>query len=217
MKRKEMRKGNSSQNGQALIEFALIMPLLFLLVVNVVNFGGLFSAWITVTHATRSAAQFAITGPAYLGYGAANGLKQAPPSNADVLTILGGTLNKTTGQIVWTCPHGDLCSLPNRPSITVKVCTTPGLGSVWQNGGMTPLPPPCSTLADPEPATSVVTTVDVSYRYCPLIPFWDFPALGIHSTLRSCSSNNGDTSVCPATGNISGICVHRTAAMRMIQ
>src|SRR5450759_5093355 len=178
-----MRKGNSGQKGQALIEFALILPLLFLLVVNVVNFGGLFSAWITVTHATRSAAQYAVTGPAYLGYGAANGM-QSTATNADILKLL---TNCTA------VPHGDMCSLPNRPSIIVRVCTNNSSGTPAFQAPGTCL----SSAADPEPATSVVATVDVSYRYCPLIPFWEFPKLGIHSTLRSCSSNNKDTSVCP--------------------
>jgi len=188
-----------------------MIPLLFLLVVNVVNFGGLFSAWITVTHATRSAAQYAITGPAYLGYGSNYGLKQAPPTNDDVVAILGVSPDGK-----WTnCPHGDLCSLPNRPSIKVTVCTNN------KAFGVTPTitcPVDESKFIDPEPATSMVATVDVSYRYCPLIPFWEFPALGIHSTLQACSPTN-DSRVCPATGtvNTSGICVHRTAAMRMIQ
>lgn len=206
-----MRKRNSGQKGQALIEFALMIPLLFLLVVNVVNFGGLFSAWVTVTHATRSAAQYTVTtGSAYLGSGTSKGI-QALPTNADIVALL------------TTCPHGDMCSLPNRPSISVSVCTnnkTSGTPSIEAPGSCLP-PKDSSTGAmftDPESATSVVATVDVSYRYCPLIPFWEFPALGIHSTLRACSPTN-DSSVCPVTGtiNTSGICVHRTAAMRMIQ
>ena len=206
-----MRKGNSGQKGQALMEFALILPLLFLFVVNVVNFGGLFSAWITVTHATRSAAQYAVTGPAYLGYGAANGM-QSTATNAQILALLTNCS---------TVPHGDMCSLPNRPSISVSVCTnnkTSGTASIEAPGSCLPGTDSSTgaMFTDPESATSVVATVDVSYRYCPLIPFWEFPKLGIHSTLRACSPTN-DSSVCPATGNTSGICVHRTAAMRMIQ
>lgn len=197
-----MRKGNSRQSGQALIEFALMIPLLFLLVVNVVNFGGLFSAWITVTHATRSAAQYAVTGPAYLGFGTTYGLQALPTSGQQIRDFL-----------LTTCPNGDLCSLPNRPSIKVTVCTNNNAF------GVTPTitcPVDESKFIDPEPATSVIATVDVSYRYCPLIPFWDFPALGIHSTLRPCSPTN-DSSPVPVTGDKSGIWVHRTAAMRMIQ
>jgi hypothetical protein len=33
------------QNGQSLVEFALLVPLMFLFVVNVVNFGGCFLAY----------------------------------------------------------------------------------------------------------------------------------------------------------------------------
>ena len=39
-----MRKRISSCSGQSLLEFAILLPLLFLLVVNVVNFGGLLYA-----------------------------------------------------------------------------------------------------------------------------------------------------------------------------
>jgi Flp pilus assembly protein TadG len=200
-----MRNKNSSgHKGQALIEFALILPLLFLLVVNVVNFGGLFSAWVTVTHATRSAAQLAATGSAYLGYGAPNGMAKTA-TNANILKLLTDCT---------TVPHGDMCSLPNRPSITVTVCTNDSSGTPSFGPPGTCL----SSVTDPEAATSSVATVNVSYRYCPLIPFWEFPALGIHSTLQACSPTN-DSSVCPAppTVNTSGICVHRTAAMRIIQ
>src|SRR5258708_28280820 len=44
-----------SEGGHSLVEFALLLPLLFLLIVNAVNFGSFFFAWITVAHAARSA------------------------------------------------------------------------------------------------------------------------------------------------------------------
>ena len=44
--------------GQALIEFALIMPLVLLLAVNAVNFGGYIFAWITVAGAARDGADY---------------------------------------------------------------------------------------------------------------------------------------------------------------
>ena len=46
-----------SCSGQALIEFSLVLPLLLLLIVNVVNFGGLLYAWVTVSNAARTGAQ----------------------------------------------------------------------------------------------------------------------------------------------------------------
>jgi Flp pilus assembly protein TadG len=190
-----MRNRRSSKKGQSLIEFALILPLLFLLIVNVVNYGGLIYAWIVVAHAGRSAAQYTVTGPAYLGYGSSGGL-QALATNASIKTLL------------TTCPGGDMCSLPNlqTSNVAVSVCTN--------NNGVSELPPsdtPPTTgclsptgFTDPE-TTSVIATIDVKYHYCPLIPFWDFPALHIHSTMPAC------------TGATGGWWVHRTAAMRMIQ
>ncbi len=43
-----MNMPRSRGAGQSLVEFALVLPLLFLLIVNAINFGGFFYAWITV-------------------------------------------------------------------------------------------------------------------------------------------------------------------------
>ena len=197
-----MRNTHSSKNGQALIEFALVLPLLFLLIVNVVNYGGLIYAWIVVAHASRSAAQYTVTGPAYLGYG-------TPHYQGSSLTQIKALLT--------TCPGSDMCSLPNlqtnQPNPMVRICVNSdrtGTSPTYVPPGdsqavCTAVPTIPATFVEPEKATSVIATVDVTYHYCPLIPFWEFPALGIHSTLPTCTGLGG------------GMNIHRTAAMRMIQ
>ena len=197
------------RGGQTLIEFALVIPLLFLLILNVVNFGALFYAWITVSHATRSAAQFMVTGPAYLGYGSAEGLPELA-TVAQIQALLtdcspvDGDGNPR--------PPGDMCTLPNRPSITVAACSNNNSSGVpTPQAPETCLPPndpatPGAVFTDPEPATSVIASVEVTYQYCPLIPFWEYPALGVHLTLPACSADG--------TG---GVRVRRVALMRMIQ
>jgi Flp pilus assembly protein TadG len=57
----------SKREGQALVEFALIIPLVFLLAVNAVNFGGFIFAWITVANAARDGAQYMIMSSASPG------------------------------------------------------------------------------------------------------------------------------------------------------
>ncbi len=194
--------GARRAQGQALIEFALVLPLLFLLILNVVNFGGLFYAFITVTHGTRAAAQYEVTGPAYLGYGTAEGL-QSVPTAAQIQALL--TDCSAT-------PRGDLCSLPNQSNIAVAVCannSSSGAPIIQAPGTCLPPNDPATgtVFTDPEPSTSVVATVEVTYRYCPLIPFWEFPALGVHLTLPACTSG----------GTAGGVQVRRVAVMRMIQ
>lgn len=86
--------------GQALVEFALIIPLVLVLAVNAVNFGGFLFAWITVAGAARSGAQYMIMSSA------SSGAPTAP----------------TAGQI-GTLVTNDITSLLNRASLLVATCT----------------------------------------------------------------------------------------------
>lgn len=50
------------RRGQALVELALIVPVLLLLVLGVVVFGRLFNAYMTIQHAAREGARLGILG-----------------------------------------------------------------------------------------------------------------------------------------------------------
>ena len=88
------------REGQALVEFALMVPLVFLLVVNAVNFGGFIFAWITVANAARAGAQYMVRSTA------SPGAPTAPTSAA------------ITGLVT-----NDITSLLNRSSLVVATCT----------------------------------------------------------------------------------------------
>ena len=79
------------RNGQALVEFALVLPLLFLLIINVVNFGAFFFAAVGVANAARAGADYLMLGPA----SAAN---SSLPTLSQVSTVV----------------QDDLASLPER-------------------------------------------------------------------------------------------------------
>ena len=144
----------AAKEGQALIEFALVLPMVFLLIVNTVNFGAFLFAWITVANGARTGAQYSVMGTASVG-------TNVTPTPAQVTTLI----------------TNDIASLMNRASLTVRVCTNTN-GTVACSGTGTGTPP-----ADPEPASYVLGSVDVRYTYVPLISLWDFPGLGIHATL----------------------------------
>jgi Flp pilus assembly protein TadG len=86
--------------GQALIEFALIMPLALLLAVNAVNFGGYIFAWITVAGAARDGAEYMMLSSASAG---------APTA--------------ATSAQVTTLVTSDVASLLNKSSVIVATCT----------------------------------------------------------------------------------------------
>ncbi len=156
---KHMEDKKRRSNGQALIESALILPLLFLLIVNVINFGGFLYDWIAVSNAARTGAQYLCTGGATVG-------APAPPIAAAVSTLV---LN-------------DMHALPNSASAQVCVSKSSSV-TVTCNTGSAPAgaPPPVDTAEGG--ITYVVGAVDVKYTYQPFIPLWDFPNLRIHATL----------------------------------
>jgi Flp pilus assembly protein TadG len=157
--------------GQALIEYILVIPLVFVLAVNMVNFGAFFYAFVTVANAARAGADYAILGGASVASG-----HTAAASPSQITTLI------TT----------DIASLPNNPSLSVNICQN-------NNGTVTVLSGTCSSMAsDPEAANYVLTSIDVTYTYQPLIPLFSFPNLHIRATL-------------PTTT------IHRRAVMRSIQ
>jgi len=150
--------------GQALLEFALLLPLLFLLIANLVNFGAFLYGWIAVANASRAGAQYMVLAGASVG-------APVPPDVSQIASLI----------------TQDVSSLPRRDTLEVKVCTNFAAEDedspivCYGSGG------PAAVPADPEPDYYVLATVDVVYNYQPLIPLWEFPGLGIHLTLPPAS------------------------------
>lgn len=85
-----------SEKGQALVEFALVAPLLLLLLFAIIQFGIAFKNSLTLTDAVRAGARAAIvSGPS----GAAAAAKQAVLASAPNLdqTQLGNGISVTVG------------------------------------------------------------------------------------------------------------------------
>ncbi|MBV8552355.1 MAG: pilus assembly protein [Acidobacteriaceae bacterium] len=145
------------KQGQALVEMALLIPLLFLLIICAVNFGGLLYDWVTVAGAARAGAQYAALGASSVG----------SPSSATLSQVKAIVQQETS-------------SLPNASSSnpTVTVCennngTVTALGGGSCPNGVTAPP------ADPEPSSYVTLAIDVTYTFTPFYSKFSFPALSI--------------------------------------
>lgn len=57
-----LRKLIRDKRGQALVELALVLPLLLLLVMGTMEFGRIFHSYLLITNASREGARTAITG-----------------------------------------------------------------------------------------------------------------------------------------------------------
>jgi Flp pilus assembly protein TadG len=146
-----------AERGQALVEYILLLPIVFLLIVNIVNFGGFFFAWITVANAARAGADYAI-----LGFPSAG--SPGTPTWSQIQSVI----------------TDDTSSLPNGSTISVNACQNfNGTVTALLGSGST-----CSSIpADPEATNYVLTSIAVSYTYKPFIAAFQFPALGVYLTL----------------------------------
>jgi TadE-like protein len=176
--------------GQSLVEFALMLPLLLILIVNIVNFAGFFYAFIEVANASRSAGDYAI-----MDHAAYSGTDAGGAALAD--------LTAPNAQQVANMLGTDMLALPNRTSINVRLCQlepsdgsgTPASCNVCNNsagtgtmscssgsGSFTTNPSPDTSTG--EGASCTLRWVDVSYTYNAFIPLgFNFPGLGFGVTL----------------------------------
>jgi hypothetical protein len=113
----------SGQRSQALIEFALVSPVLLLLLFGVIDIGRAIFYYDTLNHAAREGARVAVR--------ASNQL----PTNADVVTMVRSQMLGTT--VVQPCPNGP-----------VSAATPPG-NTAWlyvtepnPSANFVPSPPP---------------------------------------------------------------------------
>ena len=150
-----------SHRGQALLELAFIIPFLLLVIANVVNFGGMFYAAITVANAARHGAQDFV-------YGSATVKNASPATPAEI----------------WALIQNETVALPNASgSLGIRICRenrdTPSAPACTAFGPdiYTFTSPPVDTRDEGDEFLN--GWVDVGYTYVPYIPLFDVPVMGI--------------------------------------
>ena len=136
----KLRKVRRREEAQSLVEFALVVPMLLILVFGIIDFGMGLRAYISVAAATREGARYATVGN--------------PPG---VFTIGGSgqcdgaTTTTTVGKV---CATINGLNLVNVQNVKVETCSTAS-------------PPSCSpaTTSNMLPGSSVRVTADYRYHY----------------------------------------------------
>jgi hypothetical protein len=137
--------------GQALVEFAFMLPLLLLIIANIVNFGGLFYAAITVANAARHGSQYWALGGASVG-------APSPPS----ATLIHSLLTQDTLPLLNPSSLAVRSCVENKANPSTPSCTTIGSGTFTN--------PAVDSRS--EAGLYVMAWVDVQYSYQPYIPLF---------------------------------------------
>ena len=177
-------------SGQALVETALVLPLLLTVVLNAVNFAFFFLVALNITSASRTSAIYSIMGNATpkasalpVG-GATAGTLDCSAAAASYVSYLAcqdltGAVstpgNSNTGVNVCSSTNG----VTGSGTTTTTNCTSYGTGSGF----------PTTAVSDPEAPVFLLGRVDVAYKFNPPIPLTPFNALLLLST--NCTSSGG--------------------------
>ena len=146
------------ERGQGLVESAVILPFLFLLLFNAINFAYFFYVALNMTSAPRDAVEYAVQGPSTPG-------QLSYPSSSAVQGYLytnlqNGLSNATSTPVqVCTSENGLTGNGVNQKAICKSYSNSASTGT--NNGG--------TTFADPEAPNFVLFQVDVTYTIQPLI------------------------------------------------
>lgn len=102
-----IRKLHRKQGAQSLVEFALIMPMFFILIFGVIDFGMGLRAYITLSQATREGARYAVVGNTGGGTGPCS-TAVAATARDKVCDTMDGLNLQSTDIVAVTYPDGNV-------------------------------------------------------------------------------------------------------------
>jgi Flp pilus assembly protein TadG len=133
-----------AQSGEAMVEFALVAPLFFLLVFGILDYGRLFYEQETLQYAMRQAGRFAVTGQ-NAGTNRVAAIIQVA-ENAAAGLINSGNINSILITSVDPTPSGNIIQTNNAgmgtEEMTITMVSnlkliTPGIAAFFPNGTYT--------------------------------------------------------------------------------
>ena len=141
----------SADEGQSLVEFALVLTPLFLILLGIIQFGFIFNSYITITNATREAAREASI---YVYDRTLTAAQNDAARNSQIRTTFQGSLNLLS---------------PATPQFTTTGTWTQS-GDTFTNGDLIVTYVLPADIADSDTRTGQTVTVRVNYHQDLIIP-----------------------------------------------
>ncbi len=164
--RPQHRGARRASIGQSAVEFALVAPLLFLLLFGIVDFGRAMFYQNEVTNAAREGARIAIlaSNPCNTVYGDPGGGcdKTSSPAGPTVCSAIEGSATLISD---WSCSEGGFLPTSPRPGwayVEVDQAPNPSATCPGAVGG--------TAVATPRSAGNLLITVTIRYYFRPITP-----------------------------------------------
>ncbi|MDQ2960397.1 MAG: pilus assembly protein [Candidatus Dormibacteraeota bacterium] len=153
----------SSHRGQSLTEFAMVLPVLLLLLLGTIDFGGFFGTRLSVQNAVRVGAAYAVVNPT--SWTGSSSIAAATEQASDFGTLVDGnitigyyllTVSLTSACGQWTSAAGMVYYTVSGTTYTKATCLVPNNTLIKVTAKYTYLP------LTPIPKVSVITTTAVA-------------------------------------------------------
>lgn len=128
-----------NESGQSLVEFALVLPVLLVLVVGIFDAGRAISSSNTLAHAVREGTRYAVVHGVLSGSPVGPGSATFTPPDSDsavtavVVAQAGGVGGAVTVQSTW--PDGN-ANRGSRVVVSATVAFVPVLSAIFTGGGL---------------------------------------------------------------------------------
>ncbi len=117
-----LRRNSSPEKGATVVEFALVVPLLLILLMAIIELGALFWVNMTMQHAVREGARYAITGRFDLDPNPTPADRLRPEAVAEKIKLSSlGLYDSVVSDMVVTDPDGDVLAGFGGPGETLVI------------------------------------------------------------------------------------------------
>ena len=179
-----MRRRRTEARGQTLVEFALVFPIFFVLLMGMIEFGLVFNALLSINFASRDGSLIAAEAGNAIGADCVilNKVEQgvgAPASTSRITKVeiykAGKTGNALAGKVnTYNRTGSTTCTMPDSTTLTVPYTLSGAAGYVDTSR--------CNIQGGCSGSGGVDTIgVKITYRYTPFTPLGSFIGLGTTS------------------------------------
>ncbi|MBI3166552.1 MAG: pilus assembly protein, partial [Chloroflexi bacterium] len=110
------------KKAQAMVEFALIIPILLLVIVGLIEYGRLFYAWLIVENSTRFGIRYATAGSYNAAYCADDTPCSQDDKEAEIKTARLPSIQDETRRVILGFAYDEGISQPDNQYLNITVC-----------------------------------------------------------------------------------------------
>src|SRR5580693_7493960 len=118
----KVRRRAKATRGEGLVEFAIVVPMFFLLMFGILDMGHLYFVQVTLENAVRQAGRYAVTGQKMPGLTRVQSIQKIAANAAPGLDLTKVVISSSSGSATGGVGNADSAGLPGQ-NVTISLAT----------------------------------------------------------------------------------------------